>query len=129
MNPSASIGTSTQQARLTSRLLNVEVRAREAALVVAVEGEVDVSSIDDLRSVVQRALDRSPEKLVLDLTGLDFCDSSGVHLVVQTHRLAAARGISFLVVPPAGVAWRVFELSCISDYVTFAGPEEGVQLS
>jgi anti-anti-sigma factor len=116
--------TTTSSPRLASgALLDVALRPQGTTYVVAVTGEMDVSSVSDVRSVLDRALRDEPETLLLDLGQLEFCDSSGVHLVVHAHRRATAQGIAFLVLPPIGAARRVFDLCRVGDHVPFVGPD------
>jgi anti-sigma B factor antagonist len=102
-------------------LLSVDVREQGTTRIVAIEGEMDISSVEDVRLAVDRALRARPETLLVDLSELAFCDSTGVHLVVQTHRRATTQDTRLLVVPPVGAARRVFDICCIGDHVTFVG--------
>src|SRR6202044_3157048 len=64
--------------------LNVVDRSE---LVVALSGELDITNVDRLQAAVSDALDRSPERLVVDLSRLRFADSSGIALWVQWSTL------------------------------------------
>lgn len=99
-------------------LLHVELREDGSAGVIAVAGEMDISSAGDVRQVIYRALRHCPETLTLDLSEISFCDSTGVHLVLQAHRKATAYGTRFQILLPTGSARRVFDLCCVADYVT-----------
>ena len=52
-------------------------------LTVTVSGELDITNVDQLDSVVAPALQRSPRRLVVDVHGLRFADSSAIALLVQ----------------------------------------------
>ena len=52
-------------------------------LTVTVSGELDITNVDRLDSVVAPALQRSPRRLVVDVHGLRFADSSAIALLVQ----------------------------------------------
>lgn len=74
------------------------------------EGELDVATVPPL-------LDGSAELVagargvVLDLTAVTFCDSSGVRLVDRLSREASRAGAPYRVVAPAGSpSRRVLEL-------------------
>lgn len=100
-------------------LLTVQSHSHGTTRHIAVAGELDISSVGEVRRVTERALREGPETLLLDLGELTFCDSSGIHLVIDTDRRASAQGIRFRVLAPRGSARRTFEICQISDRVTF----------
>lgn len=50
---------------------------------VAIRGELDMSTVDQLAARVERALQRGPSSLVVDVSELQFADSSGIALWVR----------------------------------------------
>jgi anti-sigma B factor antagonist len=52
-------------------------------LKVRITGELDITNVDALESAVASALERHPGKLILDLSGLRFADSSAIALWVR----------------------------------------------
>lgn len=78
--------------------------------VLRVQGELDVVSAPPLLDGAA-ALAEGARGVVLDLSEVTFCDSSGVRLVDRLSREAARAGAAFRVVAPAGSpALRVLEL-------------------
>jgi anti-sigma B factor antagonist len=104
-------------------LLTVQSHTHGTTHQIAVAGELDVSSVAEVRRVTERALNGNPETLLLDLGELTFCDSSGIHLVIDTDKRAKAQGIRLRVIAPLGSARRTFEICQISDRVTFVTGE------
>jgi anti-anti-sigma factor len=51
---------------------------------VFLSGELDMSSIDATRECIESALASSPTVLICDLSELQFMDSSGIALLIQT---------------------------------------------
>jgi anti-sigma B factor antagonist len=100
-------------------LLTAELQVQGTTCTVAVAGEMDISSADQVRNVIDRGIGERPETLLLDLSELEFCDSTGIHLVIRSQRRATAGGIRFVVIPPTGLARRVFDLSGIAGHVPF----------
>jgi|SRR5579872_1736791 len=49
---------------------------------IAVSGELDISNADSFRQTVETVVAEKPERLVFDLTGLSFIDSSGIAVMV-----------------------------------------------
>ncbi|WP_411107713.1 STAS domain-containing protein [Streptomyces sp. cmx-4-9] len=69
-------------------------QAREPALVVlGVSGELDVACAQQLRSELESVIDRAPGEVVIDLSALAFCDSSGLSALLNArlHALASGR--------------------------------------
>ncbi|GAB1688556.1 STAS domain-containing protein [Krasilnikovia sp. M28-CT-15] len=70
----------------------LSVTARDVAgevTVIAAVGEIDRDSRDHLRDAAAVALHHGRHRLVLDLTAVAFCDSSGLALLVDLHRSTA----------------------------------------
>jgi anti-anti-sigma factor len=70
-------------------------------VVVALVGDLDVYVAGDARKYLDEAVDRavahSVTRLVLDATGLGFCDSTGLSVVVQAQSMAEHRGVKLLI--------------------------------
>ena len=56
-------------------------------------------------------LSAGPDTVVLDGTGLDFLDSSGLRVLLRGAKLAQGTGTALRIVAPNPVVQRVFELS------------------
>jgi anti-anti-sigma factor len=78
---------------------------------IVVSGDLDMSTVTRVRLVVEGARESGPEKVVVDLSGVEFVDSHGLQLLADTHRALTADGCPVVVVPPAGPARRAFELT------------------
>ena len=59
---------------------------------LAIEGRLDVRTAADARSVLHRAVDHGRGDLVLDLSGLDSWDATGLGVLMGTHRRAGRCG-------------------------------------
>lgn len=62
------------------------------SIVVAVRGHLDIDSAPDLTATLDRVLERPAPRVVVDLSGIDFCDSTGLSAFVTGHNRAAAAG-------------------------------------
>ncbi|GIG92195.1 STAS domain-containing protein [Plantactinospora endophytica] len=60
--------------------------------VLAAVGEIDHDSRDILREAADLALRDGGSRLVIDLGDVSFCDSGGLGLFLELHRLTTARG-------------------------------------
>ncbi|MFJ3232652.1 STAS domain-containing protein [Streptomyces sp. NPDC086787] len=69
---------------------------------VAVGGRLDVRSAADARTALHSAVDGGVGDLVLDLSGLDSWDATGLGVIMGAHRRAGRRGRRLVLraVPP-----------------------------
>ncbi|WP_433498698.1 STAS domain-containing protein [Sphaerimonospora sp. CA-214678] len=61
-------------------------------LVVALTGALDYSNADRLRENVRDTLAPEHRELVLDLNGLEFCDSTGLRALLDIREVLGERG-------------------------------------
>ena len=52
-------------------------------LMVRLGGDLDLAGITDIAAAVEELLARQPQPVLLDLAEVDFCDSSGVALLIR----------------------------------------------
>jgi anti-sigma B factor antagonist len=110
---------------LSPRLFHVESSTKGKTQLVRVYGEIDLASVDELRGAIDAALEPGPETLVLDLSEIAFCDSTGIHLVVTSHRRATEQGTRLVVVRPTGPASRTFEICQLDREVELVSSDDG----
>lgn len=82
-------------------------------------GELDITTLSDAEHVVSAAEDTA-SALLLDLGGLQFCDSSGVRLVLLAAERARAAGRRLVVDLGDGPALRVFAALGLLDRLHLA---------
>ena len=101
-----------------------DIRAEES-LPLRLVGELDASTIEHMTEVARRALSKSVGvSLVVDITDLVFCDSSGLRALMAIRRAAlqAHRAVLFSDARP--IVRRVFELTGFADVLAGDGPGE-----
>jgi anti-sigma B factor antagonist len=91
--------------------------------VVSPAGEIDIATAPDVRRALLATV--GGRRLVLDLRGVEFMDTSGLKLLVDEHRRARERGGRFAIVegPPrvqrlldvAGLTGRLQVVGAIDD--------------
>jgi anti-sigma B factor antagonist len=78
--------------------------------VVRVRGELDIRTCDELERVVGAEADRGGP-VVLDLSELTFCDSTGLAGLVRLHRRAAGAGGRIVLRDPVPRVRNLLELT------------------
>jgi anti-anti-sigma factor len=97
---------------VSDQLATLRVRERGGIVMAAVEGEIDLSNAPGLKVDLAAAVSNSAHGLLLDLTGIEFLDSSGVHMLYDVADRLATRQQRFAVVLEAGAPpRRAIELS------------------
>jgi anti-anti-sigma factor len=64
----------------------------EGRIVITVRGNLDVDSATVLTTTLDQVLDQPVPRVVVDLSGVEFCDSTGLSAFVVGHNRAAANG-------------------------------------
>jgi anti-anti-sigma factor len=91
---------------------SVEVVVGEDGVpVFTIAGELDVSNVDELRAVVEPVLQQAPARIVFDLSALEFMDSSGIALLLQS----AARVAQVRLRNPSHIVRRVVTSTGLTD--------------
>jgi anti-anti-sigma factor len=55
----------------------------DGGLTVTIHGELDITNVDALEAAVGSALEQNPGRLIIELSGLRFADSSAIALWVR----------------------------------------------
>jgi anti-sigma B factor antagonist len=80
-----------------SGALDIEVRTERGIVIAAVTGEIDISSVAQLRQRLYELADNGGT-LIVDLNRVTFIDSAGLGALVGTAQRAAEHGGSLLAV-------------------------------
>lgn len=80
-------------------------------LIARVQGDIDMSNVQDLAHALRTGISNRSLGVILDLTGVGYLDSSGLELLFDLHRrLASRRQELRLVVPPSSPVRRTIEV-------------------
>ena len=83
----------------------------------AVDGEIDAHSAPEIAAAIA-ASDVDP--LLIDLSGVEFVDSSGLRVLIEAHQKRQADGRSLTLVRPSHVVSRLFEIAGVGEYLDIA---------
>jgi anti-anti-sigma factor len=86
---------------------------------VALEGELDFETAFDVEMRIEQAIGRADE-VVVDLSGLEFIDSTGIRTLIEAHRAAQRDGVRLSLKPGGPPIQRVFEVAGLLDELPFA---------
>ncbi|GAA4946118.1 STAS domain-containing protein [Actinoplanes utahensis] len=105
-------------------MANFEARtsAGDGRITVSLAGECDLSAREHLTAVLLDAVHRA-RAVFVDLAGLTFLDSSGVHSLITAHHAAKHTGSRVYVTDAAGPVAAVLQLTGL-DVLLGAPAEE-----
>jgi anti-sigma B factor antagonist len=104
----------------------VDVRQVEGRSVVALAGELDLATAPELRQQLGLLAEDGKHHVTLDLTHLDFVDSTGLSVFVMAFNRAHAAGGSMVISNPSLPVMRIFEITGLTSVFTIATDEEPV---
>jgi anti-anti-sigma factor len=102
---------------ISSDYLAIWGQHKGTTCILRLRGELDVCSRDGLRAAISSAFKRCPETLVLDLSGLEFMDCSGLSVLIWAHDVLAPNCGQLLVTGCPQAARRLIRLTGADQYL------------
>jgi anti-sigma B factor antagonist len=78
---------------------------------VRLAGELDMATVPLVRDALDRERARRPLQLTLDLTDVQFLDSSAMNLLVSLHRGLRAEGCRLILANPSDAVARTMQIA------------------
>jgi len=86
--------------------------------VLRLAGELDLATVPVFEEA-REALHGAYSAIVLDLSALEFIDSSGLRAVIAAQQLTEGAGARFEIVPGPPAVQRVFEVTGLDRQLSF----------
>ena len=102
----------TEQPAISFRAVRVDLPSASG---VAINGEVDVTAVPALERALAAAIETTTGGFVVDLSGLEFMDSSGLLAMLNARGLLAREARALAVVCPAGPIRHLLEVAGVSE--------------
>lgn len=101
-----------------SELARVEAAAYDGARLIRIAGEIDLSNARHVLSLIAAEVPHDATRVVVDLGGLTFLDSSGIAMLFRlAERLGYSRQELRLVVPATTPIRTVLELTSVGQVI------------
>lgn len=91
--------------------LDLEVTKKDGAAVLRVTGEIDVATAPRLREQVVALVGEGETRIVVDLEGVDFIDSTGLGALVGALKRIRTHGGELAIVCTQSRLLKVFEIT------------------
>jgi anti-sigma B factor antagonist len=96
--------------------------------ILAVEEDLDAATADVLYQQGRAAIGRHARLLLLDLSGLSFCDARGLSALVRTANDAESAGCGFGLIAPKPQVAKILRITALdSRFRVFATIEQAFQ--
>jgi anti-sigma B factor antagonist len=92
-----------------------QVSSEEGLAVVSPKGELDMATVGAVDERLKQLRRTGVSMIVLDLGGLTFMDSSGLHLIARWTNEASRDGFNFELEPGPAAVQRIFDLAAMND--------------
>lgn len=107
--------------------MNIEKKEQDGINIVQLNGDVDLESSPKARKELLDSVGQG-KSLVVDLSGINYIDSSGIASLVEAFQTARARGQFFGLASVSASAQRVLQLARL-DKVFKIYPDVGAALA
>jgi len=88
--------------------------------VIEFYGEFDLSGAELATAELERVQRSDVEEIIIDLSGLDFIDSTGLAILCRAYRREREGANRAVFLRADGQVQRVFDLTCLSSALPFA---------
>jgi anti-sigma B factor antagonist len=98
-----------------------EVFQRDGVWWLRPEGDLDMSTVDEVDAALRRVHADGARRIVVDLRGLQFMDSTGITLLTRWNTRAPRDGFELALVQGDERIARLFALTGLHAFFTFVG--------
>ena len=107
--------------------LRISVTTGPGHTLITLVGECDLHTSRQLRDVLTSEVSRGVRRMILDLSGLGFMDSTGMQVLLSVRTVLNVRGGTMALVAPQPVVARILELTGADQYIPVYGSLEDAQ--
>jgi anti-anti-sigma factor len=97
------------------KLMTTRLMCCDGTSVLAVDGEIDMSVVDDFSNALDGAVEGAGDTVLIDLRGVRYLDSSGCHCLVRAAQHARRRGLEYRIARVSPRAQHVLRLTGLVD--------------
>lgn len=98
-----------------SARLELETQGGESRSTIIVRGDLDMDSSPRLLEAIRTALKRATD-LDVELSRVDYVDSSGIAVLIQGYKLALRHAVAFALLDPSPQMMAVIRLSQLESF-------------
>jgi stage II sporulation protein AA (anti-sigma F factor antagonist) len=107
---------------LDAEQLRCEVARDRRDARVRLVGALDLATVAVLEAELAQLREAGARRIVLDLSALDFIDSTGLRCILERDSKARQDGFSIVLVPGPPAVQRVFDITRTTERLPFIDP-------
>ena len=101
--------------------LSIRTQDDGATTTLYLEGTLDLATVPELRQVLQGIAPPETTRLVLDVRDLEFCDSTGLGMMLGALRRMREGGGEFAISGAHGTVTRLLEVTGLDKIIPLTG--------
>jgi anti-sigma B factor antagonist len=78
---------------------------------MAISGEIDLYTAPRLQAEFSRLLENGPDRVVIDMSGVEFCDSTGMNVLLSALKRMRERGGVLEVAAPRPAVRKILQVT------------------
>ena len=86
-------------------------------------GEIDLYTAPRLQSELMSALSGNPARLIVDMSGVEFCDSTGMNVLLSCLRRARERGGELEIATPKPAVRKILQVTGLDAVFTLVNAD------
>jgi anti-sigma B factor antagonist len=99
--------------------LKVSTRSQGGRIIVSVGGEIDLYTAPRLHGELASVLSaEGPAQIVVDMSGVEFCDSTGMNVLLSAHRRAREQGGDLELAAPRATVRKILQVTGLETVFT-----------
>lgn len=103
--------------------LHIAVRNVDGVTILDVVGEIDLYTVPQLEEVLREAASAAKPLLGVNLTGVNYLDSSGLRVLSEWYKQAHARQGAFAVIADQPTIQKLFRITGLGEIVPVLATE------
>ena len=72
--------------------MHIKIEEKDNQSIIYLSGEIDLSNADSIKEQAIKLLERK-KNLILNLSGVTYIDSSGISILIESHKNAMQQGV------------------------------------
>ncbi len=98
--------------------LKVSTRSHADHAILTVVGEIDLYTAPRLQAEFTRLLETGPDRVVIDMSGVEFCDSTGMNVLLSALKRMRERGGRLEVASPRPAVRKILQVTGLDSVFT-----------
>jgi anti-sigma B factor antagonist len=102
-----------------SQPFSIAIEPQPDVVRIAPRGELDLATADQFQREIGQLVDAGFMRIVIDLRGVVFLDSTALHVLIAAHARAQQDNWELAIIPAPRAVHRVFEITGANDRLPF----------